>query len=153
MDPKEAPSFVAPERQQHPKIKQHPNIKQFAGEGKHRSLGVPVQPPEAVAPRGKKTSEGHHPLAEEGGHVPEPLPAYTLAEVDAMFGSSEDAYYRVPARGREFWDGADIWSLKVGMHVLWAGVSTGKMGGPSTKREVFSGYVHSWGDNDFVFLS
>ena len=43
--------------------------------------------------------------------------------------------------------------LEVGMRVLWAGVSTGKKGGPSTKREVFSGYVHSWEDNDFVFLS
>ena len=47
--------------------------------------------------------------------VPQPLPAYSDAEVDNMFGPREDAYFKIPARGHEFWDG--IRSLEVGMRV------------------------------------
>jgi hypothetical protein len=83
---------------------------------------------------------------------PKPSLAYTQDEVDNMFGSEKDAYFRIPSDG--FWDGWNIWSLKRGSRVLWKSGAMGPNGGDSTKVELFSGLVHDCNIRDeFIILS
>ena len=83
--------------------------------------------------------------------IPEPLVAYTEAEINQQFGHDPEAYFRIFAEG--FWDGKDIWAVQKGTRVLWKGVPKGRNGGESTKVEFFSGLVHGWEDSNFITVS
>ena len=108
----------------------------FKGQGKYGSLGLSLPLPVTDTI--------------ESSPAPEPLPAYSEAQIDQQFGNHPDAYFRIYADG--FWDGKDIGEVQKGTRVLW-GVAKGRNGGESTKVEFFSGLVHGWTDSNFIIVS
>ena len=111
----------------------------FKGQGKYGSLGLSLPLPDTIE------------SSPETSRIPEPLPAYSEAEINQQFGHGPEAYFRIYAEG--FWDGKDIWEVQKGTRVLWKGVPKGRNGGESTKVEFFSGLVHGWEDSNFITVS
>ena len=119
----------------------------FKGQGKYGSLGLSLPLPVTVE---SKDAIESSPDAQTS-RIPEPLVAYTEAEINQQFGHDPEAYFRIFAEG--FWDGKDIWAVQKGTRVLWKGVPKGRNGGESTKVEFFSGLVHGWEDSNFITVS
>ena len=83
--------------------------------------------------------------------IPPPEIAYTADEVEAMFSTRKDAYFRIIPDG--FWDGKNYHDLKNGCRVLWNNGKTAKNGEESTKVEFFGGTISGWLDEEFVVIS
>ena len=106
----------------------------FKGQGKYGSLGLSLPLPVTV--ESKDTIESS-PDAQTS-RIPEPLPAYSEAEINQQFGHGPEAYFRIYAEG--FWDGKDIWEVQKGTRVLWKGVAKGKMAGNPRRWNSFQAW-------------